>query len=301
MDDTASQPGPAIGGTLHGRLCVAVAAIMWSSSGLFAKATIFHDWPTESRGMILAFWRALFAGLLLLPLVRRPRWRPMLAPMTVCFALMNGSYLSAMTLTTAANAIWLQSTAPLWIFVAGALFGADAINRRDLLPLVCGALGVGAILYFEIQGQAGPGMAYGLASGLFDAGVALSIRGLRGENAVWLVCLNHLVAAAALLPYAIYVGIWPSAMQFAVLAAFGLLQMGLPYLLFARGLRVISSQEATLIGLLEPVLVPVWVYLAWSEAPAWWTLAGGGLILAGLLVRYGRRDGSSSISFNRDP
>ena len=63
--------------------------------------------------------------------------------------------------------------------------------------------------------------------------------------------------------------------------------MALPYVLFARGLRAITSQEATVIGLLEPILLPVWVYLAWDEVPAPWTVVGGGLILTGLILRYG--------------
>jgi drug/metabolite transporter (DMT)-like permease len=71
-----------------------------------------------------------------------------------------------------------------------------------------------------------------------------------------------------------------------VLAGFGLFQMALPYVFFARGLRAITSQEATGIGLLEPLLLPVWVYLVWDEVPAASTLIGGGLILAGLALRY---------------
>ncbi|HZN36276.1 MAG TPA: EamA family transporter, partial [Pirellulaceae bacterium] len=55
---------------------------------------------------------------------------------------------------------------------------------------------------------------------------------------------------------------------------------------FARGLRSIPGHEATGIGLTEPILVPVWVVLAWGDRPAWWTLVGGGLILVGLAVRY---------------
>ena len=62
--------------------------------------------------------------------------------------------------------------------------------------------------------------------------------------------------------------------------------MALPYVFFARGLRSITSQEATGIGLLEPILLPLWVYLAWGEVPAPWTLVGGGLILLGLVLRY---------------
>lgn len=239
--------------------------------------------------MLLAFWRALFAGTLILPAVRQPRLRWGLAPMAVCFALMNATYLSAVVLTKAANAIWLQSTAPLWIFLAGAVFKTGDFNRRDLTPLVCGLAGVAMILTFEIQGQAHAGIACGLASGVCYAGVVLSIRRLREENSAWLVAVNHLVAAAAIFPYVVYAGIWPSPAQLAVVAAFGFFQMGLPYVLFARGLKSVSSQEASLITLLEPVLMPIWVYLAWAEQPDWWTLLGGGLILIGLVIRYSRR------------
>jgi drug/metabolite transporter, DME family len=291
MKALSDEIPPARDSVIAGRLCIVAAAVMWSSSGLFAKATVFHDWPSESRGMILAFWRALFAGLLLAPAIRQPRWNVRLVPMTVCFALMNATYLSAMVLTTAANAIWLQCTAPLWIFLAGLVLKTEAFQRRNLFPLLCGLLGVALILTYEAQGQQQVGIAFGLASGVCYAGVVMSMRSLRGENAAWLIALNHLVAAAALLPYAVLQGIWPSPLQLVVLAAFGLLQMGLPYLLFARGLSTVSSQEATLIGLLEPVLVPVWVFWAWQEAPDWWTLAGGGLILVGLLVRYWPRAG----------
>jgi DME family drug/metabolite transporter len=79
---------------------------------------------------------------------------------------------------------------------------------------------------------------------------------------------------------------FPAGVQWLYLAGLGMLQMGLPYVLFARGLKHIPGHEATGIGLVEPLLVPIWVYLAWGERPAWWTLAGGGFILAGLAVRY---------------
>jgi drug/metabolite transporter (DMT)-like permease len=104
---------------------------------------------------------------------------------------------------------------------------------------------------------------------------------------VWLVVIVHLATAALLLPYVVWTGVRPTLGQLPVLVAFGVLQMGLPYLCFARGLRTIGSQEATAIGLLEPLLLPVWVYLAWNQAPDWWTVIGASLILTGLLIRYG--------------
>jgi drug/metabolite transporter (DMT)-like permease len=277
-------------GKLGGRLWVIAAALLWSTSGVFAKASLFDAWPAETRGIVLAFWRGFFAMLVLAPGVRRPRWNPVLVPMVVCFTAMNVSYLTAMTWTTAANAIWLQSTAPWWVFLFSTLAFREPVVRRDLVPLAFGLLGVGTILGFEFahsQGLARGGVALGLFSGAAYAGVVVSMRRLREENSPWLVALNHAVAVLAILPWVIAAGRWPSPMQWLVLAGFGVFQMAIPYLCLIRGLRSIGAQEAVAIGLLEPVLNPIWVYLAWRrEAPAAWTIAGAGLILLGLLLRY---------------
>ncbi len=260
---------------------------MWSSSGLFAKATTFEVWPIDSRGVLLAFWRAAFAGVLLLPGVRQPRWDWRLIPLCIAFLVMNITYLSAMTITTAANSIWLQSTAPWWVLLVGVVALGDPFPRSERVPLVVGGLGLAIILWFEAQGQARAGVLLGLVSGFSYAGVVLSLRALRGLDTVWIVAVAHLVTAACIFPYVAYLGIWPTATQLPVLAGFGMLQMALPYVFFARGLRSVTSQEATVIGLLEPILLPVWVYLAWGEVPAPWTIVGGGLILTGLFLRYG--------------
>jgi drug/metabolite transporter (DMT)-like permease len=267
-------------------MCVAAAAVLWSSSGLFAKAPIFDDWPPESRGVLLAFWRAMFAGLLLIPAVRRPKWDLKLIPLCIAFTAMNATYLSAMTETTAANAIWLQSTAPWWVFLVGVLVLREPFAPSERFPLVIGGIGLAIILWFQTQGADRDGVILGLTSGFAYSGVVMSLRSLRQHDAVWLVVVCHLVAATALAPYVARVGVWPNGWQLFVLACFGLFQMALPYVLFARGLRAITSQEATGIGLLEPILLPLWVFLVWGEEPAVSTLAGGSLILAGLGMRY---------------
>lgn len=273
-----------------GRILVLLAAVLWSTGGLFGKAPVFHDWPVEHRGILMAFWRALFAGGLLLPFVSRPRWTVNLLPAAICFALVNVTYLTAMSLSTAANAIWLQNTAPIWVFLIGLLVLRTGYDRRDLFPLVFGTLGIAVILSMEIwhaQGNSMLGVGLGLLNGLLYALVILLFRSLRHENPVWVVAVNHLAAALFMLPYVLYLGVWPSPQQLLMLAAFGVLQMGIPYLLFLQGLRRISSQEASLIGLLEPVLLPFWVLVVLHNDEArWWTLVGGGLILFGLVGRY---------------
>jgi len=273
-------------GKLAGRLWVLGAALMWSTGGLFAKLPIWDDWTLEVRGPMFAFWRALFAALVLVPTIRRPRFSPYLVPLALAFTFMNITYLLAMTRTTAANAIWLQSTSPWWVFLISVFLLRKPVVRHDLIPLVFGGLGVGTILLFEVRGQTQFGVACGLLSGIGYALVLMLMRKLRSQNSAWLVALNHAVAALALLPWVIYVGRWPSPIQLVVLAGFGALQMGIPYTFLLRGLRSVSSQEAVAIALIEPVLNPLWVFLCGLETPAWWSVVGALLILIGLVLRY---------------
>ena len=288
-------------GTRWARWMLILTAAMWSTSGLFAKAPWLQAWPVESRGTLLAFWRTLFAGLFLLPLVRRPSWTWRLVPTTVIFAAMNVTYLNAMTRTTAANAIWLQNTAPLWVALFGAFVLKTKLSQRELVMLLMGMTGIGIILGFEVtQSEVQPrGIIWGVFGGMTFAAVVLTVRWVRDLDAAWVIVLNHLVTALLLTPYLIHQGVYPSIPQAGFLAAFGVFQLGLPYVLFARCLKHVPSHEASYIILLEPLLVPLWVFLAYHnhasyEAPQWWTWVGATFILAGLLVRYAPNQPSGS-------
>ncbi len=264
------------------RLLVLAAAVMWSTSGFFVKSPYLAGWS----GPRLAFWRAAFACLILWPLVRRPSWTWKLVPMTVFFAGMNYTYLTAMAKGTAANANWLQCTAPVWVLLVGVLvFGEHAI-WRDWVMVAFAMMGVGVILYGESHGAALEATAWGLVSSFFYAGVVLSLRQLRGFDAVWMAALNHLVTAILFAPVALGESPLPSGMQWVFLAGLGIFQMAVPYVLFARSLKRIAGHEAMGIGLVEPLLLPTWAYLAWGDRPASWTFVGGAFILAGLAIRY---------------
>lgn len=269
------------------RWLVLIAALMWSTGGFFAKADTFAGWS----GPALAFWRAAFACVVLFPLVRRVRWSWGLLPMAISFALMNYCYLTAMVAGSAANAIWLQATAPMWVLPVGVFVFGERATWRDALLILFVIAGIGIILGYESQGASFAAVLWGLASGVFYAGVVLSLRQLRAADSFWLASVNHGSAALCLAPFALN-GLFggpaplPSGVQWVLLACFGIVQMGLPYALFARGLRSIPGHEAAGIGLIEPILVPIWVFLAWGDRPAWWTLVGGGLIFLGLALRY---------------
>jgi DME family drug/metabolite transporter len=142
-----------------------------------------------------------------------------------------------------------------------------------------------------------PILLMGLGSGITYAGVVLFLTALRHESSAWLIVMNLLGSAFVIGVFALMLNDrataadWftaPSAKQLAVLAAFGALQMAIPYWLFARGLRSVSPQEAGIITLLEPVLNPIWAYLIapGQEKPTVWTLTGGFMLLGALACRY---------------
>lgn len=278
------QGGPrsAVPSLRQARVLVLVAATMWSTSGFFVKSPYLAGWS----GPQLAFWRAAFACLALWPLVRHPRWTWRLIPMTLFFVGMNYTYLTAMVKGTAANANWLQCTAPVWVLLVGVFVYGEKSNWRDWLMVAFAMMGVGVIVYNESRGVGQAAVAWGLASSFFYAGVVLSLRQLRGFDPVWLAALNHLVTALALAPFALAESRFPSGMQWVFLAGLGIFQMATPYVLFAQSLKRIPGHEATGIGLIEPLLLPTWAYLAWGDRPAHWTLIGGAFILVGLALRF---------------
>jgi len=275
----------------RGRLLVVAAAMMWSTSGFFAKAPIFESWPVESRGTLLAFWRALFAALVLAVMIRRIEWTWKFIPMVVIFATMYWTFLNGMVHCESTLAIWLQYTAPAWVFLISWVWFKEQPVWRDWVLLGFASVGVAVILQAELFGASPVGVRYGLASGACFAGVVVTLRWLKEYDAAWLVFLNHAFTAIVFTPALISQGIYPQGQQWIYLACFGMLQIGIPYLLFAKAVHSVSSHEASGLTLLEPILVPVWVFLAWHnsadyEPPAWTTIVGGGFILAGLAIRY---------------
>jgi drug/metabolite transporter, DME family len=273
-----------------GRLMVLAAAVLWSTNGMFVKSPLFLDWSREQRGMLLACWRAVFAVLALAPLVRVPRFHWRLLPMALAFVAMNGCFLQSMVWTTAGNAIWLQNIAPLWICLFARLAG-ETLDRRDIPMLAFVSTGIGLILFCELSetkwtDDAPRGVLLGFLSGIGYALIIYFLRKLREFDSAWLITVNLATTAVVFGAAPIVTGVWPHGVQWPVLAAFGAFQLAAPYFLFARGLKKISSQEGACLGLLEPVLVPVWVFLLYQERPQWWTAVGGCLILAGLLYRY---------------
>ncbi|HTO97555.1 MAG TPA: EamA family transporter [Myxococcales bacterium] len=262
-------------------LAVAGAAILWSTGGLFIKIA-------PMPALAVACGRSLIAGLFYLA-VMRPDLRAARWTTAAAYAACIVTFVSATKLTTAANAIFLQYTGPAYVLVLSPFLLDEPFRPLDAICVALSLLGMS--LFFV--GKVEPGQLLGnllaIASGVF---FALTIVLLRrdakggGGDALPSTTLGNLIAAAATAPWALQAApAMLSARGGAVLLYLGIVQLGLAYLLFVRGVRRVPAAEASLISMLEPVLNPVWVLIGFGERPGLWAVLGGAIVVAAVLVR----------------
>ncbi|MCW5964946.1 MAG: EamA family transporter [Bryobacterales bacterium] len=273
-----------------GRAQLILAAALFSTGGLAIKVIALNNWQIAClRSAIAAAAMAV-----LLPEARR-HWKLSLAGPALAYAVMLILFVSSTKLTTAANAIFLQATAPLYLVFLGPLLLKEPTRREDWLTLL--VLGAGVSLFFlgepVLQSTAPQpllGNILAAASGFTWALVLISLRARGrsdpgGNQGMQVVVAGNLLAAGLCLPFA-----WPlpgvSAVDWSLLVYLGVFQIGIGYLAMTRGIRQVKALEASMILLLEPVLNPIWTWLQLGERPGALALIGGALILSGTLARF---------------
>jgi drug/metabolite transporter, DME family len=264
----------------HARLSLVLAAVLWSLAGLFIK---FLDLPP----LTIVFYRSLFASLFFAFFVRKSIAVPRVALLVAILAYTAAisAFVSANKITTAANAIVLQYTAPMFVFVIVRFVFGEKITGTSWLLLGLGMLGIAVIGAGSAGQPDAAGVMIALLSGLLFSIYMVSLRFLKEFNPGTLTFLNNLVCCLILLPL---VGseLSLSLKEGWIVAVMGVVQLGIPYWLFSKGLEQISVQEASLIVLIEPVLNPLWVALIVGELPSGTTLIGGLCIVGSLAFRY---------------
>jgi len=282
--DTA-PPTPAADHRLRGALLVALAAMLWSSGGLFIKVA---PMPALAVACGRAAITALFYLTVLRPDLRQARWST-----AFVYALMILSFVSATKLTTAANAIFLQYTGPAYVLLLSPPILGEKLSRRDVALVALSLAGMGLFFVGKVEAGTTAGNLLGVVSGVFFGATVVLLRrdATRGSGgAIPSTTLGNLVAAALALPFALgplresFAG--PQALTaLGVLLWLGVVQMGFAYLSFAKGLRSVPASEASLLSMLEPVFNPVWVLLGTGETPGPWALAGAAVVLTAAAVR----------------
>ncbi len=294
---------------LGGILLLLGAGVLWSLNGALIKL-IFRS-GAGPDGLIIAFYRSLFAGLFLVPLARgkfhtlgrrwdhskRPgqeegntgRWglQPAAIWCVVFFTLMTVCFVVANTKTEAANAIILQYTSTFWVFGLSPWLLKERPRAGDAPVLALAVVGILVIFFGKAETNLG-GLVIALAAGLFFGLLTLAIRQLRNSDSAALTVFNNLGSAALMLPFVLLQGgLMVSPRAWILLTLMGVVQFGVPYYLYTLGLKRVPAYQAAFITMVEPVLVPVWAYCAVGETAPITTIIGGAIIL-GALCLFGR-------------
>ena len=262
-------------------LFVVAAAVLWSTGGLFIKWTTLSGWE-------LSFGRSLLAAITVAIFTRREGFGLNLVTViaSVLYAALLLLFVLATKETTAANAIFLQYTAPVYLLIFEPLFYKEKFRRRDLIVVIVCVAGMSLFFVGKLRPQDVTGNLLALASGLCFACYFLLLRHTksRAVNRASSVIYGNLLLVLLTAPAGLKA--LPHITRADVLSVIylGVVQIGLAYTLFtvamARGVR---SLDAGIVGYVEPVLNPIWVYLFLGERPTRWALLGGAIIVTAVV------------------
>jgi DME family drug/metabolite transporter len=260
------------------------AALLWSTGGLFIK------WTTLSA-FELTWGRSLLAALTVAFFTRREGFR--LNTMTVLTSLLYAGlllfFVVATKLTTAANAIFLQYTAPIYVLILEPLFYKEKFRRADLVAVAACICGMSLFFVGKLRTQDVKGNLAALASGLFFAFYILLLRHPHSQrvNRASSVIYGNLLLVIIATFVIFYTPASLAALEHISMRDtgsvlyLGVVQIGVAYTLFTLGMaRGVRSLDAAIVGYIEPVLNPLWVFLFLGERPSAWALTGGAIIIA---------------------
>ncbi len=256
-----------------------IASLLWSIGGLFVKLA---DW----NAMAISGSRSGIAALVMLLYLRRLPNPRHIHPLTwlgaVFYAMLVTFFVLATKLTTSANAILLQFTSPIWVMVFSRLILKKKGSSRDYLTIA--AVIIGMILFFssDLSFSHLAGNAFGLISGICMSLFVLCMQQAPEQPAVLVPFLGNILTFLIAIPY--YKGPFPSTNGWFSIAILGIFQLGIAYIFYTKAVTSVTSLEALLIPVLEPLLNPVWVLLFTGEKPALLSLAGGVIVLTAVIV-----------------
>ncbi|HXR98946.1 MAG TPA: DMT family transporter [Pyrinomonadaceae bacterium] len=263
-------------------LYVLAAALLWSTGGLFIK------WTTIG-GLELSFWRSLFAIFTVAFFTRREGFgiNRLTAAASFLYAVLLILFVLATKTTTAANAIFLQYTAPVYLLILEPVIYKEKFRSRDLITVAVCLGGMALFFVGQLRPQDVAGNVMALASGFCFALYFLLLRHPRARevNRASSVIYGNTLAVIMTAPWGLATLTSITGHDLIGVAYLGIIQLGVAYTFFTLGMaRGVRSLDAGIICYVEPVLNPVWVFLVLGEKPSRWALLGGTVIVAAVIV-----------------
>jgi drug/metabolite transporter (DMT)-like permease len=269
----------------RGLMLVAGAAIVWSSGGLLARLVTADPWT-------ILFWRSVFACLFLLGYAwfrNRGRlvatFRALGWPGVVlglCFATASSCFIIALSLTSVANIMFIQSSAPFIAGLLGWLLMGERVSPRSWAAMGAALVGIAVMMVGSFGGGRLAGDLLSIVIAFGFAGAIVTTRKYKNLRMAPATCFATAFTTLISLPFAAPLSV--GSVDLVYLLLFGVGQMGIGLVLFTAGARLVPAAEAGLISILEAILSPLWVWLLLAENPGGYTLAGGAIVLTAIVV-----------------
>lgn len=269
-----------------GILCVFFASIFWSTGGILIKFVTWH--PMAIAGMRSGI-TALFLYFYLLKFKKNTSIKTIVSYSrnkyigAFFFAATMITYVVANKLTTAANAILLQFSAPIWVALISHFFINIKVKRRDWFTIAVVFIGMGLFFLGDINIGNTIGNIVAILSGVTWALVAIMLRYQENSSTVEMVILGCIISFIISMPY--YFTQSYSFSSIIVILSLGIFQLGMGYLLFANGASLVSPIESALIPILEPLLNPIWVFIFYGEPVSNWAIIGGFTVITSIITK----------------
>ncbi len=261
-----------------GIIAVIIASLLWSTGGIFIKMI---DWnPVAISGS-----RSLIAALVLLAYNKKPKItksKPQIYG-AISYALTVIIFVIANKLTTAANVILLQYTAPIFVAILGIKFLKEKIHWYDIIAIV--VVFSGMILFFIDNVSTGNliGNILGVLSGLTLACTTIALKLHKDESAIDTTLIGNLITFIVSIPFILMS--MPSLKSIIVIIIMGVFQLGISYIFYTYAIERLTALEAILITVIEPLLNPVWVYIFDGEKPGKFAILGGIIVIIAVVTR----------------
>jgi drug/metabolite transporter (DMT)-like permease len=250
------------------------AALCWSLGGVLLKSV------AGGRGLVAAVFLVAVCGRSL-----RFTWSPLQFGTALAYAGCTVLFAAANRLTTAANAILLQYTAPVWVALFGAWFLGERATRADWLTILAAFVGMAVFLYDGLRLHDLAGILVAIASGVSFGAMIVLLRKQKDGSPIESIILGNVLAFFVGLPAMWSSGTLPPGRGLLALLLLGVVQLGISYLLYVRAIKHVTALEAVLIPVIEPILNPLWVLLVIGEKPALLSLLGGVIVVGAVTLR----------------
>ncbi|WP_236904897.1 DMT family transporter [Clostridium formicaceticum] len=255
-----------------------ISAFLLSLGGVFIKSIHLHPFA-------LAGFRSSIAAIFVWLMIEKPKFNWSKAQILggLAYAGMMLFFVTANKWTTAANAILLQYTAPIYVALFSFMFLKEKITRLDWITVFFVFSGMALFFIDDLQPQNVVGNLLAIASGMSLAAMVLFLRKQKDESPFESLLIGNIFTAIAGLPFMLRSTLVIK--DFSGILFLGIVQLGLSYLLYVAAIKQVSAMEAVLITVIEPIMNPLWVLLLIGEKPDKWAFIGGTVVLLAVTIR----------------